>query len=258
MLPNICNNDGVASFTSESLIYSMNRPVDHFIAPPCSGDIRLLYEDKHILLIDKPSGLLSLSGKNPLNKDSVHYRLLQGRLKGGSPEQKCKAFPTATLVHRLDFGTSGIMLVALNKAVNRLLSQQFQERSVSKAYIAVLNDQIKDDQGLIEFPIAKDPLNFPWQKICWQTGKSAITEYQVIERLQQPSRCRVRFTPLTGRTHQLRIHSREIGHPILGCDLYKNTHSEGMAERLLLHASELDFDHPDSGERIQGYSPCPF
>ncbi len=226
--------------------------IDDFIAPPCYDEIRILYQDEDILLIDKPSGLLSLSGKNPLNKDSVHYRLVQGRLENSG------AFPTATLVHRLDFGTSGIMVVALNKQVNGLLGKQFQDRTVNKSYIAILEGQLENDQGSIEFPIAKDKPNFPLQKICEDTGKAARSEYHVLERLQHPSRCRVRFNPETGRTHQLRIHSLKIGHPILGCDLYKNESSEQMAERLLLHASELQFDHPISGERILGYSPCPF
>ena len=109
-----------------------------------------------------------------------------------------------------------------------------------------------------QIPIAKDKPNFPLQKICLDTGKPARSDYQVLERLQQPACCRVRFVPQTGRTHQLRIHSLEIGHPILGCDLYKNARSEKMAERLMLHASELQLDHPSSGERIYGHSPCPF
>jgi len=225
--------------------------VDDFIAPPCHEEIKILYQDEDILLIDKPSGLLSLSGKNPLNKDSVHYRLVQGRLNG-------RAFPTATLVHRLDFGTSGIMVVALNKQVNSLLGKQFQDRIVSKSYIAILEGHLDNDQGCIELPIAKDKPNFPLQKICEETGKQARSEYHVLERLQDPLCCRVRFNPQTGRTHQLRIHSLIIGHPILGCDLYKSASSEGMAERLLLHANELHFDHPRSAERVHGYSPCPF
>lgn len=219
--------------------------VDDFIAPPCADEIRVLYQDEHILLIDKPSGLLSLSGKNPQNWDSVHYRL-------------CQSFPTATLLHRLDFGTSGIMLAALNKGVNGLLTKQFQARTVSKVYIAILEGQLSNDEGVIALPIARDRPNFPRQKICHDTGKPARSEYRVVERLQQPGRCRVRFSPQTGRSHQLRIHSLEIGHPILGCDLYKSEHSQQMADRLLLHASELHFDHPVSGERIRGHSPCPF
>lgn len=225
--------------------------VDDFIAPLCLDEIGIIYQDQHILLIDKPSGLLSLSGKNPLNKDSVHYRLVKGR---GLPQ----AYPTASLVHRLDFGTSGIMVAALNKRATSLLSQQFQARTVGKCYIAVLEGQLSKDVGCIDFPISRDKPNFPRQKICSVNGKSAKTQYQVLQRMDNPSRCRVQFTPLTGRTHQLRIHSLEVGHPILGCDLYKSERSEKMAGRLLLHASELHFEHPDSRERIRGYSPCPF
>ena len=149
----------------------MNKPpfiVDDFVAPPCFGEIRLLYEDEDILLIDKPSGLLTLSGKNPLNKDSVHHRLVTGQLAEGAAKTKCQAYPSATLVHRLDFGTSGIMLVALNKRATSLLGLQFQERKISKAYIAMLEGQLKEDSGVIELPIAKGL--FPLQQICWETG----------------------------------------------------------------------------------------
>ena len=228
---------------------------DDFIAPPCHGEIRILYQDADILLIDKPSGLLSLSGKNQLNKDSVHFRLEQGRLQGDLSGQ---AFSSAILIHRLDFGTSGIMVVALNKRATSLISKQFQARTVSKSYIAILEGQLSEDQGIIDFPIAKDKPNFPLQKICYETGKLSRSEYRVVERLQDPARCRVQFSPQTGRTHQLRIHSFKAGHPILGCDLYKSECSEQMAERLLLHATELQFDHPSTGERIYGQSPCPF
>ncbi|WP_045860026.1 RluA family pseudouridine synthase [Teredinibacter purpureus] len=232
--------------------------VDDFIAPPCYGEIRILYEDTEILLIEKPSGLLSLSGKNPRNKDSVHYRLVQGCLKGEGVEQEVRGFPSATLAHRLDFGTSGIMLIALNKNANSNITKQFQARTVRKEYIAMLEGWLVSDNGKIEYPIAKDKENFPLQKICFDTGKPACSEYQVLERLDKPARCRVKFTPLTGRTHQLRIHSLKVGRPILGCDLYKNNVSEKMANRLLLHASELDFDHPRGGARIKGRSACPF
>lgn len=231
--------------------------VDDFIVPLCVDEITLLYQDEDILLIDKPSGLLSLSGKNPLNKDSVHWRVVQGRLFNAQSE-KCEAFPTATLIHRLDLGTSGVMLVALNKRATRLLSKQFEERAVDKSYIAMLYGELIKDRGTIDFPIAKDAPNFPLQKVCLETGKPSRSEYEVIERLRQPERCRVRFSPQTGRTHQLRVHSLELGHPILGCDLYKNDRSEQMAERLLLHANELHFDHPVSGQRVHGHSPCPF
>jgi tRNA pseudouridine32 synthase / 23S rRNA pseudouridine746 synthase len=223
----------------------MQSKVDNFIAPPCHAEIKILFQDKHLLLINKPSGLLSLSGKHPLNKDSVHFRLVQD-------------FPTATLVHRLDFGTSGIIIVALNKAVNAEIGKQFQLGLVNKTYTAILCGHLMEDRGLIEYPIAKAPENFPLQKICYATGKKAVTQYHVIERFDNPARTRVLFVPLTGRTHQLRIHSRELGHPILGCDLYSNEESFAMAERLLLHATTIEFMHPVTQEKIHGVCPSPF
>lgn len=223
----------------------MSSKVDTFIAPPCYEEISILFQDEHLLLINKPSGLLSLSGKNPLNKDSVHFRLVQN-------------FPTATLLHRLDFGTSGIMIVALNKAVNAEIGKQFQLGLVNKTYTAVLYGHLTENIGLIEYPIAKDVDNFPLQKICHETGKKAVTQYQVLERLNNPPRTRVLFFPLTGRTHQLRIHSSEYGHPILGCDLYRNSESFAMTERLLLHATTIEFIHPISREKMHAICSCPF
>ena len=219
--------------------------VDTFIAPPCEGDINVLHQDESLLLISKPTKLLSLSGKNPLNKDSVHLRLV-------------KQFPGATLVHRLDFGTSGIMVVALNKQVNAHLAKQFQQRTVEKSYIAILNNHLENDQGVIDLPIAKDNALFPRLKICITTGKPARTHVQVLERLRSPARTVVRFTPETGRTHQLRIHSEAIGHPILGCDLYGDESSVSLSPRLMLHAEALAFVHPVSGSTLRKTCPCPF
>jgi tRNA pseudouridine32 synthase/23S rRNA pseudouridine746 synthase len=212
---------------------------DDFIAPMCHEEIAILYHDASMLMITKPTGLLSLSGKNPLNKDSVHYRLQQ-------------QFPTAMLVHRLDFGTSGIMLVALNKAVNANLTKQFQTRSIEKSYVAFLNGTITSDHGVIDFPIAKG--EFPRQKICFITGKEARTHFRVLERYTAPDITKVEFIPESGRTHQLRIHSRELGHAIVGCDLYSPKNVSDMADRLMLHAYKIKFDHPITGKRMTGVS----
>ena len=222
-----------------------NDIIDTFVAPVCHDQIRILFEDEHLLLINKPSGLLSLSGKNSLNKDSVHYRLVQ-------------IYPDALMVHRLDFGTSGLMVVALNKAVNAHLARQFQQRTVMKTYVAILSGHVNNEQGVVEAPIAKDPPNFPLQKICAQTGKTSKSRYSVVERMNHPRRTRVIYTPETGRTHQPRIHSREMGHPILGCDLYGSEQTHAMAPRLLLHAATLDFDHPVTGKRMTAECVCPF
>ena len=223
----------------------MQPQADTFIVPVCHEEIEMLYQDEDLLLINKPSTLLTLSGKNPLNIDSVHFRLV-------------KDFPGATMIHRLDFGTSGILIVALNKVINAHIGKQFQARNVVKTYTAVLHGHVMADEGRIELPIAKDRPNFPLQKICYETGKMALTHFQVIKRLPEPATTRVLFAPLSGRTHQLRIHSREIGHPILGCDLYGTDAAFAMAPRLLLHATSIEFDHPVSGKRINGFCPCPF
>ena len=214
---------------------------DQFIAPPCDEQIDILYQDESILLINKPSKLLSLSGKNPLNKDSVHYRLVQD-------------FPTALMVHRLDLGTSGIMVVGLNKTVTAQMCRQFSERNCKKTYSAILYGQVKEDVGTLRYPIAKG--KFPLQQICTETGKPAQSDYQVVKRL--PHTTEVTFTPVTGRTHQLRIHAREMGHPILGCDLYKNSESQAMATRLMLHATTLEFNHPVTGKPMKGVCHSPF
>ncbi|WP_412971937.1 RluA family pseudouridine synthase [Glaciecola sp. MF2-115] len=223
----------------------MNSIVDDFVAPPCMQEIEVLVEEEHFLLINKPSGLLSLSGKNPLNNDSVHYRLIQ-------------EYPTASMVHRLDLGTSGIMLVALNKAANANLARQFQLRTVTKIYQSILNGHLDDERGQISAAIAKDPKLFPRLKVCQISGKQALTDYQVIERSNEPNASRVMFYPKTGRTHQLRIHSQYLGHPILGCDLYGTAQSHQASSRLLLHAEKLEFDHPITGTRVYGKCACPF
>jgi len=216
---------------------------DPFIAPPCHEQIEILYQDDSILLINKPSGLLTLSGKHQLNNDSVHFRLVQD-------------FPTANVIHRLDLGTSGIMIVALNKAVNGHIGKQFQEGTVAKTYTAILDGLLEHDSGEIDYAIAKG--EFPLQKICSETGKKSLTHFQVIERLVNSNSTRVEFKPMTGRTHQLRVHSAEIGHSILGCDLYGTDQAFFKAERLMLHATTISFQHPITGEQIIAKAPCPF
>ncbi|TDX17014.1 tRNA pseudouridine32 synthase/23S rRNA pseudouridine746 synthase [Buttiauxella sp. BIGb0552] len=225
----------------------MSTIIDTFIAPACHDKIEVLYQDEHLVLINKPSGLLSLSGKNPQNLDSVHHRLVQ-------------IFPGCTLVHRLDFGTSGLMVIALNKVINAALCQQFSQRAVTKMYSALLCGHLSENEGVIDEPIAKDPALFPLMSICAINGKPARSGYRVIERFYRELEdgtllplTRVELTPETGRTHQLRIHCQQLGHPILGCDLYGGLLLPGTEQtpRLMLHASELHFVHPVSGEWIR-------
>ncbi|QLK60729.1 RluA family pseudouridine synthase [Enterobacteriaceae bacterium Kacie_13] len=228
--------------------------IDTFIAPPCHDQIEILYQDEHLVLINKPAGLLSLSGKNPQNLDSVHHRLV-------------KIFPGCTLVHRLDFGTSGLMVIARNKTINAALCQQFSNRTVTKEYSALLCGHLDEDEGVIDAAIAKDPALFPLMSICAVTGKPARSRYRVTERIYHGLEygtllplTRVELTPETGRTHQLRIHCQQLGHPILGCDLYGGLRQPGTERtpRLMLHASELHFVHPVSEQRITARNASPF
>ena len=228
--------------------------ITEFIAPPCEAELGFQYQDEHIVLLEKPSGLLSVPGKNPLNKDSVLERL---KLR----------HPQAKLVHRLDFGTSGLMVAALSDLAIAHLNRQFQERRVEKQYTALLAGHLPNDSGEIDAPIARG--EFPLQKICTETGKAALSRYQVLAR--ERTACgfpvtRVHFQPVTGRTHQLRIHSLSMGHPIMGCDLYRaDVEAEGrvvdsqeLASRLLLHAGLLNIEHPVSGERLSFRNESPY
>lgn len=232
----------------------MSTIIDSFIAPPCHDEIDILWQDEHLVLINKPAGLLSLSGKNPQNVDSVHHRLVQ-------------IFPGCTLVHRLDFGTSGLIVVARNRAINAALCQQFSERKVTKVYSALLCGHLDDNEGMIDAAIARYPALFPRMSICAIQGKPARSRYRVIERVMHQLEdgtllplTRVALTPETGRTHQLRIHCQQLGHPILGCDLYGGRLLPGSehAPRMMLHASALQFVHPASDERIHFHHPSPF
>ena len=148
------------------------------------------------------------------------------------------------------------MVIPLNKPTHAHISRQFQERAVDKSYTAMVYGEPEQDEGEIDLPIATDWENRPLQMICHERGKQALTRYRVIER--QGDRSRLELSPVTGRSHQLRIHMRELGHPILGCDMYAHEEALGMAERLMLHATTLGFTHPGSGERIEGFSEPPF
>ena len=193
----------------------------------------VLYQDKHIMVVNKPSGLLSVPGRAPENKDSVMTRVQND-------------FPTAESVHRLDMATSGVIVVALTKAAERELKRQFREREPKKTYIARVWGHLGQDEGLIDLPLICDWPNRPKQKVCYETGKSAQTEYQVISRDDDGS-TRVKLSPITGRSHQLRVHMLAMGHPILGDGFYAHPEAKAMASRLQLHAQQLCITHPEFG-----------
>lgn len=218
---------------------------DLHILPPCTAQIELLQQELDFLLIAKPARLLSVPGRHPLNRDSVIVRLQQ-------------EFPDAAIVHRLDFDTSGIMVIPLNKHALSQISRQFQQRSVHKTYTAVVQGLIENDAGTIDLPIAPDAEQRPKYKICAVEGKASLTEYRVLTRDLDAGTTRVVLHPVTGRSHQLRLHLHALGHPILGCSFYSLGESASRAERLLLHATELEFVHPVSGVLVVGYSAPPF
>jgi tRNA pseudouridine32 synthase/23S rRNA pseudouridine746 synthase len=208
-----------------------------YIVPHSQEEIRILYKDADLLLVRKPDLLLSIPGRHPLNKDCLITRLQQDH-------------PTASIVHRLDLDTSGIMIIPLNKPTHAHISRQFQERRVEKSYHAVVFGVVDQDTGEIELPIRCDWENRPLQMIDHEQGKHALTRYEVLKRMKD--RTRMLLKPVTGRSHQLRIHMRELGHPILGCDMYAHEEALKMADRMLLHASFIGFEHPTTGEWLTG------
>lgn len=214
-----------------------------YLVPHSRERIRILHSDADLLLVRKPHLLLSIPGRHPLNRDCLITRL------------QCD-YPTASIVHRLDLDTSGIMVIPLNKAAHAHISRQFQARQVEKTYHAVVYGRVANDAGSVELPLRCDWERRPLQMVDHARGKHALTRYRVLERRED--RTRLLLMPVTGRSHQLRIHMRELGHPILGCDMYAHQAALGMAERLLLHATTLAFEHPRTGEWIEGECPPDF
>ena len=217
----------------------------YYIVPPCYKDIDILYQDEHLLLVHKPDLLLSVPGRAPENKDCLITRLQQ-------------QFPSASMVHRLDLDTSGIMVIPLSKTVHSHISRQFQERKVYKEYTAVIYGLPKMNRGEINFPIKCDWENRPKQIVDYGNGKQAQTFYKVLERIPELNQSRITLYPVTGRTHQLRLHLKAIKHPILGCDMYAHEKALGMAKRLMLHATRLEFEHPITGKTLRKLCPPEF
>ena len=207
--------------------------------PPLEPFLDEVYRDNHILVINKPSGLLSVPGNRPEYFDSAMTRV-----------QKKYGFTEPA--HRLDMATSGILLFALSKVAEKELKRQFREREPKKHYIALLWGKLGEkvgDTGKMNFPLICDWENRPRQKICYEHGKKAITHYEVLEYLPNNT-TRVKLTPITGRSHQLRVHSLALGHPILGDKFYANPLAKSLAPRLCLHAESLTITHPITGERM--------
>jgi tRNA pseudouridine32 synthase/23S rRNA pseudouridine746 synthase len=212
-----------------------------FTYTPPDVPLRIIYEDRAILVADKPSGLLSVPGKTEGRADCLETRLR-------------RAYPGTLLVHRLDCDTSGVMIFARNKAAQGFLGQEFEKRRSKKTYVARVFGDLHPDSGQVDLPIGVDWPNRPRQMVDVVNGRAAVTDWVVLGR--DAGETRVHLFPLTGRSHQLRVHMLSLGHPILGDPIYA-TGQAAAFPRLMLHAETLSLHHPDSGEWVTFSAPCP-
>lgn len=210
-------------------------------APP-DEPLRIIHHDPHVLLIDKPAGLLTVPGKGEHLADCLILRAQ-------------RVFPEALLVHRLDRDTSGVVVFALTRAAQRDLNLQFEERRTRKIYLARVWGRVAEKTGLVDLPITVDWPNRPLQHVDHDAGRPAQTEWRVVK--YEALATRVRLLPLSGRTHQLRVHMQAIGHPILGDPFYATGAAREFA-RLMLHAESLRFRDPGTGKGVTFSAPCPF
>lgn len=211
--------------------------------PPASDDLVILFEDDHLFVVDKPAGLLSVPGRLPQHQDSIQLRAAQ-------------RFGEALVVHRLDCATSGVMVLAKTKPAQSELSRQFRDRETAKEYIAITFGDCPAERGEVDLPLIVDWPNRPLQKICHEQGKPSLTRYQLLARDGQ--RNRLQLIPVTGRSHQLRVHMLALGMPIIGDEFYAPPDILAMSPRLLLHAATLAFRHPVSGHGMKIGSAVPF
>lgn len=213
--------------------------------PPVDTGLDIIYQDELLIAVNKPSGLLSVPGRGADKQDCMVTRIQQ-------------RFADALTVHRLDMETSGILLFARNKTVHRLLSRAFQEREVEKQYTAVVAGALERETGEVNLPLICDWPNRPRQKVDHEVGKSSLTRYQRLSYDVVLDATRIALFPVTGRSHQLRVHMLSLGHPILGDPLYAPPDIQAKASRLQLHANKMAIQHPVSGEPLRLCSEPPF
>ncbi|MBF4434464.1 RluA family pseudouridine synthase [Vibrio anguillarum] len=211
--------------------------------PPTDPWIDIVYEDDQILAVNKPSGLLSVPGRLPEHHDSMWSRLAE-------------QYPEIQVVHRLDMSTSGLMVLAKNKYAEGALKKQFQYRLTHKIYYARVWGVMELDEGAVELPLICDWPNRPKQKVCFEDGKPSKTLYQVVKREEKTTI--VRLLPVTGRSHQLRVHMQALGYPIVGDEFYAPQEAQDFSDRLALHAAELSFYHPKSHWLRNLFVACDF
>ncbi|MDE0968810.1 MAG: RluA family pseudouridine synthase [Octadecabacter sp.] len=208
--------------------------------PDISLDV--IHADHEILIVNKPSGLLSVPGKGPHLADCLIARVQV-------------AFPQALLIHRLDRDTSGVMVFALTRHAQRHIGLQFEKRMTKKTYVARVWGTLKPKTGTVDLPLIVDWENRPLQKVCHETGKLAHTDWRVLR--SDANESRVRLMPKTGRSHQLRVHMLSLGHPVLGDPFYAQGEAR-QYNRLMLHSEELRLRHPDGGEGVKFRAKTPF
>jgi tRNA pseudouridine32 synthase/23S rRNA pseudouridine746 synthase len=217
-------------------------PITFDYDPPTEPWLNILHADEDIVVLDKPTGLLTVPGQDARLADSLETRV-QAK------------WPTSKVVHRLDKDTSGILLMALNKKALGFLGSQFEHRKITKSYVARVWGRLEPETGEVDQPLATDWEHKPRQHIDHERGRASRTTWEVTDR--ETSATRVRLVPHTGRTHQLRVHMMSLGHPILGDEFYATGEALAAADRLQLHAEELGFIHPD-GTPMRFVSPAPF
>lgn len=219
------------------------RTANNLYQPPPASELDILHIDDALLVLNKPTGLLSVPGRGADKHDSLSVRVQA-------------IYPDALVVHRLDMDTSGLVLMARSQESQRKLNHMFSERQVEKQYTAIVAGLVQQDKGKIDLPLVCDWPNRPRQMVDHTNGKPALTIYKVVSRDAHTNTTRIQFTPVTGRTHQLRVHMQALGHPISGDPLYGE--KSAYAPRMMLHASALRLEHPVTQARLEIQHPPDF
>ncbi|MEM7709989.1 MAG: RluA family pseudouridine synthase [Pseudomonadota bacterium] len=210
---------------------------------PPDGPIPVVHRDEDILVVDKPHGLLSVPGRGAHLADSLLTRL-------------AVEYPEVLLCHRLDRDTSGIMVFALTKAAQRAMGRLFETKRVKKRYVALVAGAVAEASGTIDLPLIVDWPNRPLQHVDHEAGKPSVTDWR--RDSVEGDATRMLLMPRTGRSHQLRVHMKELGHPILGDPFYAEGSTRDGPPRMMLHAEGLKFEHPGTGRMMRLDVPCPF
>lgn len=219
--------------------------------PPPDAGLEVVYADGALVVVNKPAGLLSVPGRGDDRQDCLALRVQQ-------------RFADALVVHRLDMATSGLLVMGRGLPMQRALSMAFEQRLAHKRYEAVVHGLVAQDEGDIDLPLITDWPQRPRQKVCFEQGKPSSTRFTVLARDAVAQRTRVSLEPVTGRSHQLRVHLLAIGHPIVGDELYDDaaaasaTAPRAAPSRMLLHAAELGLPHPRDGQTMRWHSAVPF